>query len=597
MSAMTRLPCLLLMLLLLMGSVRPSPAARPNLLAHGGWTLSAPRPSDAALTTQSAMGAPGDGSVLRVTVAAPTDPLWLIQIARGIPAALPNGHRVRLHFWARSATRSPLRVTVEQNAAPYDSVCQDKVMLASAWREYTVQGVSSGWGPNTLSAHFQCGQQAGVIDIAGAAVTDLGPDPAIAAAQAALAPSRVQARIERYRKGTLTIRVVDARGRPVPRARVQVVQTRHAFLFGCNFFALSPDDPSPAQRAYQAQFTALFNYATLPFYWGAFEPQPGRADYAHLQAMAAWCVAHQITPKGHPLVWHQVWPAWAPTSPDKAIPLLHARVLDLVLRYKETIHYWDVVNEASGAANVRPANGETAWVGRDGPASVVETALGWARTASKGTAETFLYNDYETGPPNLALLAKLKADGKLPDAIGIQSHMHTGEWPLNKVWQVCETFSKFGRPIHFTETTVLSGPNRTPDYNGPAAADWPTTAAGEAEQARYVAQFYTLLFSHPSVRAITWWDFSDRGAWLGAPAGLLRADMSPKPVYTRLLALIRKQWWTRAAGTTNHAGAYAHCVFYGDYQIMVRDSQGHTKTQAVSFPEAAPPLAVTVRLP
>ena len=84
-----------------------------------------------------------------------------------------------------------------------------------------------------------------------------------------------------------------------------------------------------------------------------------------------------------------------------------------------------------------PPNGESNWIKRDGPAPVVETALGWARAAGKGLPETFLYNDYDTGDSNVALLTQLQKDGKLPDAIGLQSHMHGGEWPLTKVWAVC----------------------------------------------------------------------------------------------------------------------------------------------------------------
>jgi len=594
---MMRLPCLLVLFFFLRGGMCLAQAAPPDLLAAGGWHLATSRPGDVWVETVNAPGAPGGGKVVRITVKAAANPVWLIQIARGIPAAIPQGHRVRLHFWARSATRNPLRVTVEQNAPSYTGIGAETFTLTPAWREYAVGGASPGYGPDALSAHFQCGQQVGSLEIVGAAVTDTGADPSLAAAQAALAPARIQARIEKYRKGTLTIKVVDARGRPVPQARVKVSQTRHAFLFGCNFFALNPADTSPAQTAYQTRFTALFNYATLPFYWGAFEPQQGRPDNERLQTLAAWCVAHGITPKGHPLVWCQVWPGWAPATPEAAIPLLKARVFDLVPRYQDTIQYWDVLNEANSAAGFHPANGESVWIKRDGPAPVVETALGWARTAGKGLPETFLYNDYETGQPNITLLTQLQKDGKLPDAIGIQSHMHGGEWPPAKVWQVCETFGKFGRPLHFTETTVLSGPRRSLDYNAPAATDWRSTPEGEAQQAGYVAQFYTLLFSHPSLRAITWWDFSDRDAWLGAPAGLLRPDMSPKPAYLRLMNLIHKQWWTNAAGTTNRKGAYTSRVFYGNYQITVTDSKGRTKTQALTFPEAAPPLAVTVRLP
>ncbi len=583
-----RLLLLLLTLFLFPSLTRAAPS---DLLAPGEWSLNAPHPGDAALTTVQLTD--GDPPLLRVTVKTPSDPFYLIQIVRGIPAVIPAGHRVRLSFWARSPTRNPLRATVERNGPPYDATAARTIALAPQWQTYTVTGIAPGYG---LNAHLQMGQKAGTVDLMQLSVTDEGVDPALAAAQAAVQPAAIQARIEKYRKGTLTVRVVDARGKPVPGATVHLAQTRHAFLFGCNFFGLNPADSSPTQRAYQSEFTRLLNYATLPFYWGAFESTQGKPDYARLQTMAAWSVAHGVTVKGHPLVWHEVWPAWAPTDPDAAIPLLHARVLDLIPRYKNTIHFWDVLNEANGAAGQSPPNGESNWIKRDGPAPVVETALGWARAAGKGLPETFVYNDYDTGESNVALLTQLQKDGKLPDVIGLQSHMHSGEWPLTKVWNVCRTFAQFGRPLHFTETTVLSGPRRDNPTDA-TLTGWDTTPEGEAKQAAYVVQFYRVLFSHPAVRAITWWDFSDLNAWQGAPAGLVRKDMSPKPAYTRLLALIHKKWWTNTAGKTNRQGAVSERVFYGDYQVTVTDGKGHRVTRTVTFPEATPPLSVTVRMP
>ena len=48
-----------------------------------------------------------------------------------------------------------------------------------------------------------------------------------------------------------------------------------------------------------------------------------------------------------------------------------------------------------------------------------------------------------------------------------------------------------------------------------------TTEQGERWHADEVERFYTMLFSHPAVTAITWWDFADRNAWQSAPAGFL----------------------------------------------------------------------------
>ena len=568
----------------------PLPA---DLLAPGGWQLTQPHPGDAALQELAGPGGPDE----TLTVSNPSQPFYLVQLIRGIPLAVPAGHLLRMRFEARSATRNPVRATAEQNGPPYTAALELSMNLTPQWQTFTVNGVSPGYGPNGLSAHFQAGQQAGVIALRGIVVADLGPDPAVAEADAALKPKAVQARIQKYRMGTLTVHLIGSGGQPVRNAQVEITQTRHAFLFGCNAFGYDPADTSPAQKAYRDQFTALFNYATLPFYWGAFEQAQGKPDYARLQAMADWCHANQIIPKGHPLVWHEVWPAWAPKTPDAAIPLLHARVTDLVTHYKSSIHFWDVLNEANSAADFSPPNGESEWIKRDGPAPVVETALGWARAADLSHSDTFLYNDYNTGDANLALLTQLQRDGKLPDVIGLQSHMHSGVWPMSKVWTVCRRFSRFGKPLHFTETTVLSGPNRTVDMAGPYPNDWNTTPDGEAAQADYAAQFYTVLFSHPAVRAITWWDFSDKNAWLNAPAGLLRKDMTPKPAYTRLMTLIHKTWWTHLSGNTNAHGSLTRRVFYGQYTITVRDVQGRTGTQTVFFPEAAGPLSVTVHIP
>lgn len=565
-----------------------------NLLPGGGWTLNTPSPADATFETVPAADAPGGaGPVLRLTITKPSDPFYQILLGRTVASSIPAGSRLRLHFWARSATGNPIRAVVEKNAAPYTGVAETTPTLTNGWKEYAASGVSPAYETNGLGVKFQVGQRAGVVELAGVTLENLGLDPRIAAAKAAILPAAIQARIRRYRMADLTVVVHDAQGRPVPNAAVSIRQTRHAFLFGCNIFGLRPDDTSPSQKAYQDRFTALFNYATLPFYWGSFEYEQGKPDYARLDTMARWCRAHGITPKGHPLVWHEVYPQWAPKDADAAIPLLHARVTDLVTHYNGLIDYWDAVNEAN-SPDVK--TGEGAWIQRDGAAKVVETVLGWARQAARGTPKTFLYNDYNLGDPNVALLTQMKKDGVFPDAIGMQSHMHGGTWPMTDVWAKCQTFAQFGRPLHFTETTVLSGPPHAGDTMKNPPNDWFTTPEGEKAQADYVAQFYTLLFSHPSVRAITWWDFSDQGAWQNAPAGLLRKDMTPKPAYERLMTLIHKTWWTDKQGHTNMQGRSTVHAFYGDYTLTATDFHGRRVSRTVSCPESSGPHTVVLTL-
>ena len=71
---------------------------------------------------------------------------------------------------------------------------------------------------------------------------------------------------------------------------------------------------------------------------------------------------------------------------------------------------------------------------------------------------------------------------------------------------------------------------------------WPSTPEHEARQADYVEKLYRTLFIYPAVECIVWWDLSDARSWKGAPSGLLRADMTPKPAYHRLHKLIKEEW-------------------------------------------------------
>jgi endo-1,4-beta-xylanase len=220
------------------------------------------------------------------------------------------------------------------------------------------------------------------------------------------------------------------------------------------------------------------------------------------------------------------------------------------------------------------------WAGEIGTARYVAAHLKAAREAHP--AATLLVNDYRTDNTFLNILEQLEENGRfLFDAVGIQSHMHAGTWPLHSVWSICDRFARLGRPIHFTETTVLSGPAEEPDQ-------WePTTPEGETAQADYVASLYTTLFSHPAVERITWWDLSDLGAWKGAPAGWLRRDMTPKPVYDRLLSLIKDQWWTRAAGQTDLWGEFRTRAFFGAHRVTVTLPNGVSAAREVNWKRGA----------
>jgi len=397
------------------------------------------------------------------------------------------------------------------------------------------------------------------------------------------------ARIERHRKVDLQVTVLDADGAPLPNAQVTVEQIAHEFLFGCNIFTWRQPENPAAEQAYRQRFADLLNYATLPFYWWAYERERGRPVHPQMAEVADWCNQHGIRTKGHPLAWNYGEPGWLPDDPKQVATIQMDRIADCVATFAGKIDVWDVVNEA--AAFDRPnMRGEklTAAIKALGRSEFVRQAFATARRANPKAV--LLINDYEVGSRYEQVIRELVDGGgrRLYDTIGIQSHMHRETWPLTRVWTVCERFAAFGVPLHFTELTVLSGAAKTDDDWFTARSGWDTTPEGERAQADYVEKLYRVLFSHPSVEAITWWDFSDYHAWQGAPAGLLRKDQSPKPVYERLLKLVKDAWWTREAVVTQADGTATLRVFRARHRVTAQGADGARATTEITAAKDQP---------
>ena len=391
-------------------------------------------------------------------------------------------------------------------------------------------------------------------------------------------------RILRNRRSDGVIMVRDAAGKPVPGARVSIDQVRHEFLFGCNFFRFARINDPQREQEYRNRFAEVFNFATLPFYWNSYESQRGQPQYAYSEKAAIWCRDHRIACKGHPLVWdHPAGsPRWLPEDTQELAQLSNARVRDIVTRFKGHIGVWDVVNEATHLPQHVNKTRMAKWGAEIGNLRYTAEPLKIARAANPQAK--LIVNDYRVDSPFLQLLESLR-DNRRPlfDVVGIQSHMHGGGWPLANLWKHCDTYGKFELPVHFTETTIVSGARKGPGEN------WqPTSAEGEAKQADYVPKFYTMLFAHPAMEAITWWDFSDDGAWQGAAAGWVRKDMSPKPVYEHMHDLIKKQWWTKTEGRTNAEGQLKTSAFHGTQRITVRDSDGKEVTHEIEWRRGQP---------
>ena len=357
--------------------------------------------------------------------------------------------------------------------------------------------------------------------------------------------ARLESDIRNWRQRDLTVRVLDAEGGRIEGAEVEIVQTQHEFLFGCNAFALGQWGGERKNRLYEDGLTHLFNLVTVPLYWSAIEPRQGRREFDTLDRMLRWAEKKNLSVKGDPLLLDETVPRWtAEMAPSGAREAAESHVRGLVARYAGRVDWWDILTPIAGNIRVGPA------------AAASDEVVRWA--ASAGPKGGLILHD-----PDARRLAQrvaaLQAAGLPVAGVGVLAHQHAGAWPVDLVRRTLDEAASArtprgdaGLPVHVSAITILGGPDQ------------------ETEQAEAVRRFYTEAFARPEVASISWWDLSDAFAWQNAPGGLLRADLSPKPAYEALDRLINHFWRTDAAGRTDEEGRIAVRAFFGSYRITAR---------------------------
>ena len=322
----------------------------------------------------------------------------------------------------------------------------------------------------------------------------------------------------KHRKAGARIQILNPDGSPAAGRSVRVDQVSHQFLFGCGAFdavELMKTQDSRKQaflRDRMEKWFGLFNYGTLPFYWGRYEPEEGRTAYTETMAAARWLREQGVTVKGHPLCWHTACAPWLMQYSNEEIL---RRQLERIRRdmsaFRGVIGLWDVINEVVIMPVFDKYDNAITRICKDlGRVGIVKEVFAAAKETDPDAV--LLINDFNTSKAYEHLIEDLLEAGVPIGTIGIQSHQHQGYWGLEKLNDVLERFSRFGLPIHFTENTLISGdimPAHIVDLNDWQVDEWPSTPEGEERQAREISEMYSVLFAHPLVEAITTWDFND----------------------------------------------------------------------------------------
>lgn len=399
-----------------------------------------------------------------------------------------------------------------------------------------------------------------------------------------------------HRKATATIVLKGNDGKPLSNSRILINQINHEFLFGCGAFESIPYTNGPEIHSGNGSLTGaagkikdrdivedrmhkwldLFNYGTVPFYWGGFEPEEGKPNTERLMKASSFLQSKGVKVKGHPLVWHTGCVPWLMNYDNETILQKQLnRIHREVETFKGVIDMWDVINEVV----IMPVydkydNAITRICKEKGRVGLVKEVFKAAYESNPNG--TFLINDFNMSSNYEILIDGCLNAGAPINTIGLQSHQHQGIWGKEKQDEVLSRFEHFGLPIHFTENTIVAGPLVAPEITDLQDAHYDDDAATpeyEEMQADALEQQYRNLFeNHPLVTAITNWDYGD-GAWLNAPSGLIRKDGSLKPSYIRLRKLIKEEWHTNVELVTDEKGHALLNGFKGKYEVSFGDKK------------------------
>jgi len=402
--------------------------------------------------------------------------------------------------------------------------------------------------------------------------------------------NRIEQNIEKYRKGDATITVVDAAGKPVDAAEVELKQTGHEFLFGCNAFVLGQLEPTELEERYEESFASIFNFATVPFYWAGTEPtqgelrseEPARDIWRRPPParFLPWAKKYGITLKGHPLLWHAHNPPWLPKDAEELRELYRKRFREIAARFGGKIGIWDVVNESLVCPKsyplFTPDRDYVRW-------AFQEVAPLFPDSTTLMINEVTSYNFAPASNQYFEQITSLRAAGAKIRGIGFQWHYFRRETldkylaspncDPGKLLDVYERFGAFDLPLYVTEITI------------PSAGE-----GGRELQAEVVRDHYRLWFSAPNMAGITWWNLGDGTAVQGeneAEGGLMDGELKPKPAYVALDRLINHEWKTSLAAKTDQQGIVSFRGFYGRYTVKVT-AGGQAKEFSIDLKKGDP---------
>ncbi len=545
------------------------------------------------------------------TLARPESP-WLMQAQSRNLLPLRRGDVCLAVFWARAVETSDemgegtLGVVFERRGAPHTKSLAVAVKLNREWRQFAYPftlreayepeaaqcNLVIGYLPQTIEvAEFEIlhfGNRLALEDLPrqGSKVTYGGREPD--------APWRRLAaeRIERYRKGDLEVVVRDRDGNPVANAEVRVAMQRHAYPFGAAVTARMLTADGEDARRYRAIVEENFNTVVLendlkygPWTLGKTTARDHNYNLDNTLEALAWLKERRIRTRGHCLLWGPLDQRHYPPArgfdfdaedPEPNRRLILDHIDGILAKTDGFIAEWDVVNHPVATWGDR-GRCWTDLFGREFYAELYQRAR-------RANPDLRLYINEGSDFPGdndvvrqryEDIIAWLIEAGAPVEGIGFMAHFGASSLAsMDFVYAHLERHAKFNLPLLATELDV-------------------STDGDEDAQAEYYRDFITMFFSHPQTEGVVMWGFWEGRHWHPDRA-LWRRNWDIKPCGQAWLDLVRREWWTDAAGRTDAQGRFRVRGFLGEYRVEVAVGD---RVQTLAAELARPGTECPVRLP
>jgi endo-1,4-beta-xylanase len=448
--------------------------------------------------------------------------------------------------------------------------------------------------------------------------------------------SKIDKDIDLYRKSNATLNFVDvAEG-----TEVRIEQISHDFVFGANIFNYDQLGTTERNRRYKDLFGALFNSATIPFYWKKFEMQPNRPRFRqeYWDTEKYWNAVSNpknephwrrpapdpivefgkskgIRLHGHTIAWgNPKWqhPEWlldefcpkeekeklskftkeefgkltgeriSEMAPQYAVALGKAfdkRVEELAAYYGDTFPSWDIVNESAIDFHGNVSIGDKITNSKYGNLLPGDYTNRVFKKANEVFPKSVLLNinDYANNQNYTDQVKSLLADGRRIDIMGSQMHLFNPQLCLDvAAGKDIET------PGIVSAKMKIMSQAKLPIH----LSEITITAPGDDEKGRNIQaviayNLYRMWFSVENMMGITWWNIVDDCGAPGEPttSGIFTRNMEPKPSYFALKKLINEEWVTSLVAKTDGDNKVTFRGFKGKYRVTWKDKSGAYKEE------------------